>query len=46
MPATPSRPAFVPQRQPLARRLRRVLRVTERAWGLRPAWSAPLPIAY
>ena len=41
MLATPARPAFVPQRQPLARRLRRVLRVTERAWGLPPLHTAP-----
>jgi len=41
MPATPARPAFVPQRQPLVRRLRRVLRVTERAWGLPPQYPAP-----
>ena len=41
MPATPARPVFVPQRPPLARRLRRVLRVTERAWGLPPLHTAP-----
>ena len=40
MPATPARPAFVPH-QPLARRLRRVLRVTERAWGLPPLHTTP-----
>jgi hypothetical protein len=42
----PSSHAFSTQDSPFAQRLRAVLHVTERAWGVRPAWLAPLPIAY
>lgn len=41
---SPDRPEYAPAPFALARNLRRVLRVTERAWGLGPPLQPPRPL--